>query len=474
MADNNRIELVDTGARKQLVEQDTGLADKSPQNEPHAKNEKFTGKEGRDELSRKLKGSKTQKLNLYGGRGDPIAHLRGYCSEMRSIRRKDNLLMAYFSESLTGAALQWYTHQDVNKWHTWDDMAQDFVRNFQYNLNIIPDSSSLYKMEKKPEKSFREFGIRWREQAARVSPSIGKMVEEGIKSGKIMSYSALKHTTEDIQNIPVSLGGRKRNRKDDPLGIPAQRFQPRHRPHRYPCALDDPPQCYFSPHNPQSRTSLSQYPIHNAPPYVPHSRGPRWPAPLSQMSYPPPQAYQPPTRKRFQPRPEYKMKRLLKKEDAFTHIGESYASLFQRLRQLDMLKPIQIKRSNPLPKKFDFSQRCAYCSDALGHNIEKCWHLKGAVQKLINTGDITAQNPNAADTIQSPLPEMHMEDMIRVEKENENYFEILGGPRTAKLSMLTEVDLKSELAKGTQKQFAKDNERKTCEGSSNIDVELSG
>ncbi|XP_075106488.1 uncharacterized protein LOC142179575 [Nicotiana tabacum] len=428
---------------------------------------------------------------------------------MRSIRRKDNLLMAYFSESLTGAALQWYTHQDVNKWHTWDDMAQDFVRNFQYNLNIIPDSSSLYKMEKKPEKSFREFGIRWREQAARVSPSIGekemvelflqaqgptyfshwiptlgkpfndvvkigKMVEEGIKSGKIMSYSALKHTMEDIQNIPVSLGGRKRNRKDDPLGIPAQRFQPRHRPHRSPCALDDPPQCYFSPHNPQSRTSLSQYPIHNAPPYVPHSRGPRWPAPLSQMSYPPPQAYKPPTRKRFQPRPEYKMKRLLKKEDAFTHIGESYASLFQRLRQLDMLKPIQIKRSNPLPKKFDFSQRCAYCSDAPGHNIEKCWHLKGAVQKLINTGDITAQNPNAADTIQSPLPEMHMEDMIRVEKENENYSEILGGPRTAKLSMLTEVDLKSEPAKGTQKQFAKDNERKTCEGSSNIDVELSG
>lgn len=46
-------------------------------NEPHVENEKFTGKEGRDELSRKLKGSKTSKLNLYDGRGDPVAHLRG-------------------------------------------------------------------------------------------------------------------------------------------------------------------------------------------------------------------------------------------------------------------------------------------------------------------------------------------------------------------------------------------------------------
>nr|XP_033514856.1 uncharacterized protein LOC117279421 [Nicotiana tomentosiformis] len=189
------------------------------------------------------------KFNLYHGRGDPMAHLRGYCSEMRSVSGKDELLMAYFSESLSGAALEWYTHQDVSKWYVWEDIAQDFVRHFQYNIDIIPDCSSLYKMEKKPEESFREFGHRWREQAARVCPPIdeeemvklflqaqgptyfshlipalgkrfnnvvkmGEMVEEGIKSGKIMSYSALKDTTKEIQNISVSLGGRKRNRKD--------------------------------------------------------------------------------------------------------------------------------------------------------------------------------------------------------------------------------------------------------------------
>ncbi|XP_070054120.1 uncharacterized protein [Nicotiana tomentosiformis] len=174
----------------------------SPQNEPHVENEKFTRRKERDEISRKLKGIehslknlqgmgnqinvsyndlnmfpnthlptgfKMPKFNLYGGRGDPAAHLRGYCSEMRSIGGKYELLMAYFNESLSGAALEWYNRQDVGKWHVWDDMAQDCVQHFQYNIDIVLHRSSLSKMEKKPEESFREFGFRWREQPARVS-----------------------------------------------------------------------------------------------------------------------------------------------------------------------------------------------------------------------------------------------------------------------------------------------------------------
>nr|XP_033508206.1 uncharacterized protein LOC117273216 [Nicotiana tomentosiformis] len=123
-------------------------------------------------------GFKMPKFNLYDGRGNPVAHLRGYCSEMRSVGGKDELLMAYFSESLSGAALEWYTYQD-------------------YNIDIIPNRSSLSKMEKMPSENFREYGLRWREQAARVSPPVDE-----------------EDTTKDIQNISVSLGGRKRNRKD--------------------------------------------------------------------------------------------------------------------------------------------------------------------------------------------------------------------------------------------------------------------
>ncbi|XP_070022100.1 uncharacterized protein [Nicotiana sylvestris] len=115
-------------------------------------------------------GFKMPKFGLYDRHGDPVAHLRGYCSKMRGAGGNDELLMAYFSQSLSGAALEWNTRQDASRWYTWDDMAQVFARHFQYNIDIVPDRLYLTKVEKKPSESFIEYGFRWREQDARVNP----------------------------------------------------------------------------------------------------------------------------------------------------------------------------------------------------------------------------------------------------------------------------------------------------------------
>jgi len=50
---------------------------------------------------------KMPKFDLFDRHGDPSAHLRGYCSKMRGAGGKDDLLMAYFSQSLSGVALEW-------------------------------------------------------------------------------------------------------------------------------------------------------------------------------------------------------------------------------------------------------------------------------------------------------------------------------------------------------------------------------
>ena len=50
-------------------------------------------------------GFKMPKFDLYDGHGDPVAHLRGFCSKMRGAGGRDELLMAYFSQSLSGSAL---------------------------------------------------------------------------------------------------------------------------------------------------------------------------------------------------------------------------------------------------------------------------------------------------------------------------------------------------------------------------------
>ncbi|XP_070026331.1 uncharacterized protein [Nicotiana sylvestris] len=167
-------------------------------------------------------GLKTPKFKKYDGHGDPIAHLKRYYNQLRGAGGKEELLMAYFGESLVAIASEWYKDQGMSHSHIWDDLARDFVRQFQYNIDIHLDRYSLSNLKKKSSKSFREYAVKWREQAARVNPpieetkmvsvflqaqeadyfqnmmsamgnpfagaiKIGEMVENGLKTGRILS-----------------------------------------------------------------------------------------------------------------------------------------------------------------------------------------------------------------------------------------------------------------------------------------------
>ncbi|XP_069145166.1 uncharacterized protein [Solanum lycopersicum] len=159
---------------------------------------------------------------------------------------KEEFLMAYFGESLTSVASKWFIDQKIFHWHIWDDMDQDFVRQFQYNIDIIPDRNTLSNRRKKPIESFREYTIKWREQAARAKPplneqelvdifieaqdpdyfhhltaamgipchttiKIWEMIESGLKTGRIVSQATIKATTQAIEGGSTSFGNRKRN-----------------------------------------------------------------------------------------------------------------------------------------------------------------------------------------------------------------------------------------------------------------------
>ena len=179
-------------------------------------------------------GFKIPKFEKYDGHSDPIAHLKRYCNQLRGAGRNEELLMAYFGESLTGVASEWFIDQDTSHWHVWDDMARAFVRQFQYNIDIAPDRNSLSNLKKKSTESFREYAIKWREQAARVKPpmddhelitvflhaqepdyfqnmmsavgksfseaiKMGEMVENGLKTGKIISQAVFKAATQAVR-----------------------------------------------------------------------------------------------------------------------------------------------------------------------------------------------------------------------------------------------------------------------------------
>jgi len=221
-------------------------------------------------------------------------------------------------------------------------LAQDFACHFQYDLEIIPDCLSLTKIEKRSGESFREYGFRWREQAARVDPpmkesemvdyflqaleptyfghlvtSVGKsfnevvkmggMVEEGLRSNKIMSYSAIKATTQAIQS---GTGGALEKMKIDEVATveagtwsrsrgPSPHYQPRPHHLNYPHIPNYPSQPYYPPQE-------QHFFVHQAQTYTQLPVRPQWRAPAPHNTYPPPHNTYPPPQNPYPPPRAYR------------------------------------------------------------------------------------------------------------------------------------------------------------------------
>ncbi|XP_070022746.1 uncharacterized protein [Nicotiana sylvestris] len=157
-----------------------------PQYDLSGEQEKIVKNLEQEEMARKMKSFeqslknmqadfKMPKFEKYDGHGDLVAHQKRYCNQLRGAGGKEELLIAYFGESLTGIASEWYTDQEITHWHVWDDMARDFVHQFQYNVDIAPDRNSLSSLKRKTAESFREYAVKWREQAASVKPPMDEI-----------------------------------------------------------------------------------------------------------------------------------------------------------------------------------------------------------------------------------------------------------------------------------------------------------
>ncbi|XP_049371475.1 uncharacterized protein LOC125836336 [Solanum verrucosum] len=362
---------------------------------------------------------KTPKFEKYDGHGDPVAHLKRYCNQLRGAGSKEELLMAYFRESLMGIASEWFLDQDTSNWHTWDDLARCFVQQFQYNIDIIPDRTSLVNMRKRTIENFREYAIRWREQAARVKPpmkksemidvflhaqepnyfhyllsvvgktfaeviKIGEMVENGIKSGKIVSQAALKATTQVIKNGSGNFGGKKM-KEDVANVVSGTQKSPRGPPYQ-----SAPPQYhhYLPMQDTQYSVVPPQYAVYNAQQYAYPPNYPQWQAPTYQNVHSSSQNFRAP----YNLCPRQGFGGGQRPRNNFTPIGESYTSLFNKLKHLKIIEPIPQNYVDPHTKGFNPTARCAYHSDAPGHSIEDCRDFKKKVEEIIQTKMIVVQN----------------------------------------------------------------------------------
>lgn len=111
---------------------------------------------------------KIPEFEKYNGRGNPIAHLKSYCSDLRPLGADEKLLMQQFKRSLTGIALDWYVSLDLPSIKSWDQLCQMFIDQYAFNLDMAPKKEDLEKLSQKEGESFSAYVGRWRTLASQV------------------------------------------------------------------------------------------------------------------------------------------------------------------------------------------------------------------------------------------------------------------------------------------------------------------
>ena len=58
------------------------------------------------------------------------------------------MLMQFFSQGLSREALEWFTSHETRQWPSWNALAKDFIEQFAYNVEIVPN---LYSLDRQDE-----------------------------------------------------------------------------------------------------------------------------------------------------------------------------------------------------------------------------------------------------------------------------------------------------------------------------------
>jgi len=67
-------------------------------------------------------------------------------------------------------AIIWYTNLEPSWVHSWKDLMDSFIKQYQYNFEMTPDRMQLQNMCKRDNESFKEYTPRWRDLTTQVVP----------------------------------------------------------------------------------------------------------------------------------------------------------------------------------------------------------------------------------------------------------------------------------------------------------------
>ena len=108
-------------------------------------------------------------LDKFDGTGCPKAHLKMYTRALQPLGATEELLAQMFQNTLTGAALRWFLSLEDSKTRTWEDIGNEFYRQYKYNTEVDITRRDLETTKQEPKESFSSFITRWRAKAAQMT-----------------------------------------------------------------------------------------------------------------------------------------------------------------------------------------------------------------------------------------------------------------------------------------------------------------
>ena len=100
-------------------------------------------------------------LDKFDGTGCPKAHLKRYTRALQLLGATEELFAQMFQNTLIGAALSWFLNLEDSLICTWEDICNEFYKQYKYNTEMEITRCDLETTKQKPKETFSVFITRW-------------------------------------------------------------------------------------------------------------------------------------------------------------------------------------------------------------------------------------------------------------------------------------------------------------------------
>ncbi|WKA05482.1 hypothetical protein VitviT2T_023446 [Vitis vinifera] len=372
-------------------------------------------------------------IERYTGIGFPRIHLRLYSTVMRAHGLDEPQMITLFPLSLSGTAQRWFASLESSRRRTWDDLAQEFLRQFSFNTVVDVSRRELEALRQRTEESVSSFISRWRGKIAEIvdRPSERDQIQMVLRSLQpriarhvvgvpFTDFGSLVMALYDVEDgitrglwadsSPSDVKGKKPFIRPRPTEVGAissssQRPFRRHQPipqfsephssyasHQYRPRAPRP--AYDQTHMPQTLVLPSYATQGIERPAVSYTATGQ-PCYAAQFTARPAAPY---------PRPGAQQTSApfaLRTQRQFSQIGMPLSQALRKLTEAGLLTALTPRPlPQPIPAQFRMDLHCAY-HQGPGHETDRCTALRHAIQDLIDQGLVHLGQPSVTT---NPLP----------------------------------------------------------------------